>query len=195
MEIVPSKQNPEDDATRGFKLSMSPKNGRWIHAPNFLYLSSREWLKQPNEWILCNDDKESKKMKWNIVATLIKINSNSIVNQGLYVIAGRRIGYLRIKRVFSDRLSSGSRSQQTIKLTNLKRIMVGTRHTSDKNLFHHYRKWPKQPNEWILCNDDKELKKMKCNNVATICGNIISTVELQTSKWHRMKRTVAKMLN
>lgn len=67
-KYVPSKQNPGDDTTR-LKLSMSPKDERWINGPSFLYLSSKVWPKQPDELILCNDDKELKKIKCNFTST------------------------------------------------------------------------------------------------------------------------------
>ena len=61
-------------------------------------------------------------------------------------------------------------------------------------LYKPKEEWPKQPKDFTLSNEDKELKKLKCNTVKTPSEDVIVTLEKLTSKWHRMKRIVATVL-
>ena len=56
--------------------------------------------------------------------------------------------------------------------------------------------WPTQPTSLTISNEDKEIKKIKCN-AAVVSSNdvIIKFLEEITSKWYRMKRIVATILS
>ncbi|XP_066925602.1 uncharacterized protein [Clytia hemisphaerica] len=54
-------------------------------------------------------------------------------------------------------------------------------------LYKPIEEWPVQPTKLKIENDDKEVKRIKCNAVMTITEHILSTLEQHTSKWHKIR--------
>ena len=54
--------------------------------------------------------------------------------------------------------------------------------------------WPRQPTTMTLCQDDKEVRKVKCNVAKVSSKDVITILEELTSKLRRMKRIVATIL-
>ena len=48
-QYVNTASNPADDASRGMTIDTLLDNHRWIHGPDFLMQSKKEWPKQPND--------------------------------------------------------------------------------------------------------------------------------------------------
>ena len=77
--------------------------------------------------------------------------------------------------------------------------------TSEKNerwvngpefLYTPKEEWPTQPTSLTISNEDKEIKRMKCNTaVVSSFDVVIELLEKITSKWHRMKRIIATILS
>ena len=62
-------------------------------------------------------------------------------------------------------------------------------------LYKHESDWPKQPTSFTVCQDDKEVRKIKCHTVINRTDELLSVLEKLTSKWLRMKRVVATTLS
>ena len=77
--------------------------------------------------------------------------------------------------------------------------------TSEKNerwvngpefLYTPKEEWPTKPTSLTISNEDKEIKKMKCNTaVVSSFDVVIKLLEKITSKWHKMNRIVATILS
>ena len=55
--------------------------------------------------------------------------------------------------------------------------------------------WPKQPKSFTIDQDDKELKKIKCNSTLVKSRDIITILEERISTWLKMKRVVVTILS
>ena len=58
-------------------------------------------------------------------------------------------------------------------------------------LYKPIQEWPAQPTKLKINNDDKEVKRVKCNAVMAKKEHVLSTLEQHASKWYKMKRIVA----
>lgn len=94
---VLTKDNPADDTTRDLKLSNSINDKRWINGPEFLYKDESEWPKQPSSFILCQEDKEIRKIKCNTII--------SGTDELLSVLESLTSKWLRMKRIVAAMIS------------------------------------------------------------------------------------------
>ena len=62
-------------------------------------------------------------------------------------------------------------------------------------LYKDESEWPKQPSSFVLCHEDKEIRKIKVNAIISSTDELLTVLESLTSKWLRMKRIVATMIS
>ena len=74
--LVPGKQNPADDASRGLSADALLNSKRWFAGPEFLWHSEEHWPKQPNNPCVCDDDPEVKQTHQTL---LIKADTQDLV--------------------------------------------------------------------------------------------------------------------
>ena len=58
--LVPGKENPADDASRGLSADALLNNKRWFNGPEFLWRNQEHWPKQVHYPSACEDDPEIK---------------------------------------------------------------------------------------------------------------------------------------
>ena len=58
--LVPGKENPADDASRGLSADALLNNKRWFNGPEFLWRNQEHWPKQVHYPFVCEDDPEIK---------------------------------------------------------------------------------------------------------------------------------------
>ncbi|XP_066919725.1 uncharacterized protein [Clytia hemisphaerica] len=141
-------------------------------------LITNEYFWTDSQVVLAYISNEVKRFHLFVSNRIKFIRENSALDQWLYVPS---------KENPSDDTTRGLKFNNTAKD---KRWIHGP-----EFLYKPIEEWPVQPTKLKIENDDKEVKRIKCNAVMTIAEHILSTLEQHTSKWHKMKRIVATMLN
>ena len=141
-------------------------------------LITNEYFWTDSQVVLAYISNEVKRFHLFVSNRIKFIRENSALDQWLYVPS---------KENPSDDTTRGLKFNDTAKD---KRWIHGP-----EFLYKPIEEWPAQPATLKIENDDKEVKRVKCNAVMTMTEHILSTLEQHTSKWHKIKRIVATMLN